>query len=138
MPASGGFGIYFQDESYNAFRQVASSANTLGNFTLIDHTPINGQRCARIHVAQAPTATINPALLETTNELFDLASSRQAARTPGDSASTSAWLRRHPQDVCLVSDGDADRLGLMGGRGEFLTTHDAIVLVLHHLARNRG
>lgn len=59
MPASGGFGIYFQDESYNAFRQVASSANTLGNFTLIDHTPINGQRCARIHVAQAPTGTLN-------------------------------------------------------------------------------
>lgn len=30
-------------------------------------------------VRGAPTATINPALLETTNELFDLASSRQAA-----------------------------------------------------------
>lgn len=59
MPVSGGFDIYFQEPSYNAFRHVANTANTIGNYTLIDHTPINGRRCARVHVAQAPTGTLD-------------------------------------------------------------------------------
>lgn len=53
-------------------------------------------------------------------------------------AATARWLRSHPHDLCLVTDGDADRLGLMDGRGRALTTHQAIGLVLHHLIRNRG
>lgn len=51
---------------------------------------------------------------------------------------TSAWLRAHPQDVCLVSDGDADRLGALDERGRPLTTHQVIALVLWHLLANRG
>ncbi|MBL9135832.1 MAG: phosphoglucomutase/phosphomannomutase family protein [Verrucomicrobiales bacterium] len=57
---------------------------------------------------------------------------------PTNCVSTAAWLRANPHDIGLVSDGDADRLSLMGGRGEILTTHDAIVLVLNHLVRHRG
>src|SRR5262249_55570568 len=26
-------------------------------------------------------------------------------------ARSSAWLRKHPHDICLVTDGDADRVG---------------------------
>jgi phosphomannomutase len=52
-------------------------------------------------------------------------------------ARSSAWLRRHPHDLCLVTDGDADRVGGMDGRGHPLTTHQIICLLLHHFIVNR-
>ena len=50
---------------------------------------------------------------------------------------SAAWLRRHPHDICLVTDGDADRVGGMDGRGRPLTTHQIICLLLHHFVVNR-
>ena len=50
---------------------------------------------------------------------------------------SSAYLRRHPHDLCLVTDGDADRVGGMDGRGNALTTHQIICLLLHHYIVNR-
>ena len=47
-------------------------------------------------------------------------------------------LRRHPHDICLVTDGDADRIGAMDGRGRSMTNQQVIALLLHHLVRNRG
>jgi len=47
------------------------------------------------------------------------------------------FLRAHPHDICLVTDGDADRVGRMDGRGNALTTHQIICLLLHHLIVNR-
>jgi len=42
---------------------------------------------------------------------------------PQNYAASSAWLRRHPHDVCLVTDGDADRVGAwMAGAGRFPRT----------------
>jgi phosphomannomutase len=52
-------------------------------------------------------------------------------------ARSAAWLRRHPHDLCLVTDGDADRVGGMDGRGRPLTTHQIICLLLHHFIVNR-
>ncbi len=49
-----------------------------------------------------------------------------------------AQLRRHPHDICLVTDGDADRIGAMDGHGAPLTNQQVIALLLHHLVRNRG
>jgi phosphomannomutase len=50
---------------------------------------------------------------------------------------SQAFLRKHPHDLCLVTDGDADRVGGMDGRGNYLTTHNLICLLLHHLVVNR-
>lgn len=50
---------------------------------------------------------------------------------------SSAWLKRHPHDICLVTDGDADRIGGMDGRGNYLSTHQLICLLLQHLVVNR-
>jgi phosphomannomutase len=50
---------------------------------------------------------------------------------------SSAYLKKHPHDICLVTDGDADRVGGMDGRGNALTTHQVICLLLHHLIVNR-
>jgi len=50
----------------------------------------------------------------------------------------AAQLRRHPQAICLVTDGDSDRIGAMDGRGNPLTNQQVIALLLHHLVRNRG
>jgi phosphomannomutase len=50
---------------------------------------------------------------------------------------SQAFLRKHPHDICLVTDGDADRVGGMNGRGRALTTHQIICLLLHHLFVNR-
>jgi phosphomannomutase len=53
-------------------------------------------------------------------------------------AKSSAWLRHHPHDLCLVTDGDADRVGGMDGRGNPLSTHQLICLLLRHLHVNQG
>jgi len=50
---------------------------------------------------------------------------------------SSAFLKKHPHDICLVTDGDADRVGGMDGQGNYLTTHQLICLLLHHFVVNR-
>lgn len=52
-------------------------------------------------------------------------------------ARSAAWLKKHPHDICLVTDGDADRVGGMDGRGRYLSTHQLICLLLHHFVENR-
>ncbi len=49
-----------------------------------------------------------------------------------------AYLAKHPHDLCLVTDGDADRVGGMDGCGNPLSTHQLICLLLHHYADNKG
>lgn len=51
---------------------------------------------------------------------------------------SQAYLKKHPHDICLVTDGDADRVGGMDGRGNYLTTHQLICLLLLHFIKNRG
>jgi phosphomannomutase len=50
---------------------------------------------------------------------------------------SSAYLKKHPHDICLVTDGDADRVGGMDGHGRPMTTHQIICLLLHHFIVNR-
>jgi phosphomannomutase len=50
---------------------------------------------------------------------------------------SSAYLKKHPHDICLVTDGDADRVGGMDGHGRSLSTHQLICLLLHHFYANR-
>lgn len=50
---------------------------------------------------------------------------------------SAAYLKKHPHDLCLVTDGDADRVGGMDGKGNALTTHDLICLLLEHFIKNR-
>jgi phosphomannomutase len=52
-------------------------------------------------------------------------------------AKSAAYLKKHPHDICLVTDGDADRVGGMDGRGNPLSTHQLICLLLHHFVVNR-
>src|SRR5882724_5385926 len=52
-------------------------------------------------------------------------------------ARSAAYLKKHPHDICLVTDGDADRVGGMDGRGNYLTTHQLICLLLRHFYVNR-
>ncbi len=52
-------------------------------------------------------------------------------------ARSQKFLRAHLHDICLVTDGDADRVGGMDGRGNYLTTHQLICLLLHHFVVNR-
>lgn len=47
------------------------------------------------------------------------------------------FLRRHPQDICIATDGDGDRIGGMDGHGGYLTTHQIICMILYHLLHNR-
>lgn len=47
------------------------------------------------------------------------------------------YLRTHSHDICLVTDGDADRVGGMDGRGGYLTTHQIICMLLRHFFVNR-
>src|ERR1017187_8725247 len=57
---------------------------------------------------------------------------------PKNYALGGAQLRHNPHDICLVTDGDSDRIGAMDGRGTPMTNQQVIALLLHHLVRNRG
>ena len=57
---------------------------------------------------------------------------------PKNYALGGAQLKKNPHDICLVTDGDSDRIGAMDGRGNPLTNQQVIALLLHHLVRNRG
>jgi phosphomannomutase len=50
---------------------------------------------------------------------------------------SAAWLKENPHDLCLVTDGDADRVGGMMGDGTLLTTHQIICLLVRHFVVNR-
>lgn len=41
-------------------------------------------------------------------------------------------------DCALVTDGDADRIGLYNGDGEFIDSHHIILLLIHYLAKYKG
>jgi hypothetical protein len=53
MGEGGGYNVYWQAPSANAYRHVASAGNISGNFTLLDHPLLNGHACARPHVTQS-------------------------------------------------------------------------------------
>ena len=52
-------------------------------------------------------------------------------------APSATYLKKNPHDICLVTDGDADRVGGMDGRGNALTTHQIICLLLYHYVVNK-
>jgi len=56
---------------------------------------------------------------------------------PKNYGPTAAYLSKHPHDICLVTDGDADRVGGMDGCGHPLSTHQLICLLLRHFIVNR-
>lgn len=56
---------------------------------------------------------------------------------PANYTASAAYLAHHPHDICLVTDGDADRVGAMDGRGGPLSTHQVICLLLQHYLKNR-
>jgi phosphomannomutase len=49
-----------------------------------------------------------------------------------------AFLRRHPHAICIVTDGDADRVGGMDGHGRPLSTHQLICMLLQHFVLRRS
>lgn len=51
---------------------------------------------------------------------------------------TSRTIRERGALMALVTDGDADRVGAMDERGEYINTHQILMILLLHLARNKG
>lgn len=50
----------------------------------------------------------------------------------------SELIRKEGLDCGLAVDGDADRIGLYNGRGEFIDSHHIILLLIHYLYRYKG
>ncbi|MBD79982.1 MAG: phosphoglucosamine mutase [Crocinitomicaceae bacterium] len=49
------------------------------------------------------------------------------------------FLRNETQvDLALINDGDADRIGLMDGDGNFIDSHNIMLLLLHYLVHYKG
>lgn len=49
----------------------------------------------------------------------------------------TALRYRDQLTVCIVLDGDADRLAAIDGTGRFINTHNVFALLLRHLVKNR-
>ncbi|MFN0087916.1 MAG: phosphoglucomutase/phosphomannomutase family protein, partial [Blastocatellia bacterium] len=47
-------------------------------------------------------------------------------------------IRERGALMALVTDGDADRVGAMDERGEYINTHQILMIMLLHLARRKG
>lgn len=47
-------------------------------------------------------------------------------------------IRSHQASLGLATDGDADRLGVMDGEGNYVNTHQVLALLTLHLVRQRG
>ena len=47
-------------------------------------------------------------------------------------------IREGDIDAGLATDGDADRIGLYNGRGEFIDSHHIILLLIHYLVKYKG
>lgn len=50
----------------------------------------------------------------------------------------SALIKQGGIDCGLAVDGDADRIGLYNGRGEFIDSHHIILLLIHYLVKYKG
>ena len=50
----------------------------------------------------------------------------------------AAAIRQDNADVGIATDGDADRIGAMDNKGNFVSPHQIMALVLRHLVENRG
>jgi phosphomannomutase len=51
---------------------------------------------------------------------------------------TARTIRERGALMALVTDGDADRVGAMDERGEYINTHQILMMMLLHLARQKG
>jgi phosphomannomutase len=51
---------------------------------------------------------------------------------------TSRVIRERGALLALITDGDADRVGAMDERGEYINTHQILMILLLHLARRKG
>jgi phosphomannomutase len=51
---------------------------------------------------------------------------------------TSRVIRERGALMALVTDGDADRVGAMDERGEYVNTHQILIILLLHLVRRKG
>lgn len=52
MNAGGGYHVYWQEPSANAFVHTATAGNSTGDYTVLDHPLLNDHRCARFQVTQ--------------------------------------------------------------------------------------
>jgi hypothetical protein len=59
MPLNGGFDVYFQEPSNNAFRHRASPGNSVGSRSYIDHALLNANPCARFHAMHSGSISVN-------------------------------------------------------------------------------
>jgi phosphomannomutase len=51
----------------------------------------------------------------------------------------SNFLKTNPgYEAALAIDGDADRIGLFNGKGEFIDSHHIILLLIHYLVKYKG
>jgi phosphomannomutase len=47
-----------------------------------------------------------------------------------------SYIKNHPGVSCaLATDGDADRIGMYNGKGEFIDSHHIILLLIHYLVK---
>lgn len=51
---------------------------------------------------------------------------------------TARTIRERGALMALVTDGDADRVGAMDERGEYINTHQILMIMLLHLVRRKG
>lgn len=51
----------------------------------------------------------------------------------------STFLKNNPGfEAALAIDGDADRIGLFNGKGEFIDSHHIILLLIHYMVKYKG
>ena len=57
---------------------------------------------------------------------------------PWNLEATSKAIKERGALMALITDGDADRVGAMDERGEYINTHQILMILLLHLVRKKG
>ncbi len=59
MPTNANFNVYYQRPSKSAWQHRAVAANTINNFSYLDHPAIQGVNCAQLQVTQNTTSGVS-------------------------------------------------------------------------------
>ena len=118
-----------------AVRRVVDWSALKGARLRVAHDALHGAGAGAFDRLLAETGLRLSSWRQSRDPLFGGVSPEPA---PANYAETRVRMRRAPQDLCLVTDGDADRFAALDERGEPVSNQHLICLVLDYLIRHRG
>lgn len=126
--------------------------NTFNGYidAIVSHIDMEAIRKAELRIALDPmfgvSRTSLQAILITARAQVDVINERRdtlfGGRLPSPSSHTLQYLSRyvvdHGLDLGIATDGDADRIGIIDDKGDFVHPNELLVMLYHYLVKEKG